>query len=525
MNRGRVPLFRTLLRHLRLAHWREQQESRRRFLRLMGATGASLLGTSLLPGQEAEPTTETEPAEEKKTPRIPDGPVAIIGGGTAGLTAALRLVQAGAEVHLYEGTARFGGRMFTKRDFNKDGMFCELGGELVDTNHEALINLCQELGLEIQPLKADEKGVDFYHIGGKTYTDADLIPAFGPLARRIATDAEGLLDDSEEYTDKARKFDQLDLQSYLQEAGTGTEKWLVQMLDIAYCCEYGLDTNKQSSLALIEIIGTDTENSFELFGESDEAHRIKDGNDSLPTAVFNAIKGKARIFSQHEWVQVIEDGSKLKLTFRTEGKLVTQSYSHVICAIPFTIARHITGFTDLPLSADKKKAVTEMVYGANLKVMWGTTSRLWRTPAAERDFFCNGAVVSDLPFQQIWETSRGQTGDSGIITNFMGGTPALQLTPAQLEKSPGEVDKVFPGFKAALDGQRAMMNWPTVKWVRGSYASAAPGQWTWIFAAAAQPELDGRLLFAGEHTSEDFFGFMNGAVESGNRAAKELLQI
>lgn len=37
------------------------------------------------------------------------------------------------------------------------------------------------------------------------------------------------------------------------------------------------------------------------------------------------------------------------------------------------------------------------------------------------------------------------------------------------------------------------------------------------------PELDGRLIFAGEHTSGEFARFMNGAVESGNRAAKEIL--
>lgn len=524
MNRGRVPLFRSLTRQLRLAHWRQQEESRRRFLHLLGATGASLLGAPLLRGQEPSEAPEPAAEEEEKPRRQLEGPVAVVGGGIAGLTAALRLSQAGAEVHLYEGSERFGGRMFTKRGFNQEGMFCELGGELVDTNHEALIALCKEMGLEIQPLKEGEAGVDFYHIGGQIYTDSDLIPAFGSLASRIAADAEGLLDTDEAYTDKARQLDKRDMRSYLQEAGAGTEKWLLDMLDIAYCCEYGLDTDKQSSLALIEIIGTDTANGFEMFGESDEAHRIKGGNDGLPTAVFNAIKGKVKTLSGHQWVQVAEDGSKLKLTFRGDGKTISESYAHVICAIPFSIARTVSGLASLPLGEEKKRALAEMTYGTNLKVMWGTKNRLWRTPAGGRSVFCNGAVVSDLPFQQIWETSRGQDGQSGIITNFMGGTPGTQFTPDRLDKFPGEVDQVFPGFKAALDGQRAMMNWPSMKWVKGSYASALTGQWTWIFAAAAAAELDGRLHFAGEHTSEDFCGFMNGGVESGERAAKELLE-
>jgi monoamine oxidase len=45
-----------------------------------------------------------------------------------------------------------------------------------------------------------------------------------------------------------------------------------------------------------------------------------------------------------------------------------------------------------------------------------------------------------------------------------------------------------------------------------------------LLDTTAQPELNGRLIFAGEHTSSDFSGFMNGGVQSGNRAAQEILQ-
>ncbi|MEZ0386948.1 MAG: FAD-dependent oxidoreductase, partial [Verrucomicrobium sp.] len=51
------------------------------------------------------------------------------------------------------------------------------------------------------------------------------------------------------------------------------------------------------------------------------------------------------------------------------------------------------------------------------------------------------------------------------------------------------------------------------------------GQYTWMYGAAASPELDGKLVFAGEHTSFESPGYMNGGVESGNRAANELLGI
>jgi monoamine oxidase len=58
----------------------------------------------------------------------------------------------------------------------------------------------------------------------------------------------------------------------------------------------------------------------------------------------------------------------------------------------------------------------------------------------------------------------------------------------------------------------------------GSYTCPLVGQYTTLLAAASPAELDGRLVFAGEHTSGDYSGFMNGAVESGNRAAKEIIE-
>src|SRR6187402_1586036 len=176
MNPGRTPLFRALMRAMRTSAVPSQ--SRRDFLRLSSAAGASVvLGSVGLRAQdEAKPTKKIE------------GPVAVVGGGIAGLTAAYRLMKAGVEVHLYEMQNRFGGRMFTKRNFNKDGMFVELGGELVDTNHTDLIEFAKELGVGIQPLREGEAGLDFYHYNGKVYTDTDVIAGFGSLSKRIAED-------------------------------------------------------------------------------------------------------------------------------------------------------------------------------------------------------------------------------------------------------------------------------------------------------------------------------------------------
>ncbi|MFN0126936.1 MAG: flavin monoamine oxidase family protein [Verrucomicrobiales bacterium] len=514
MNPGHTPLARLTRRWLHQSF--APSASRRQFLRTAGlATAGGLLIRPAAGQDEAAPPA---PAPTRK----PDGPVAIIGGGMAGLTAALRLQQAGVECEIFEGSERFGGRMMTRKNFNDDGMFCELGGELVDSNHTDLIELAKELGLEIQSLREGEKGVDFYHFNGKTYTDTDLIPLFAPLAERIAKDAEALYTEEEDYTERAKQLDKVSLSEYLERQGAGIEKWILQMLTAAYTIEYGLDTDKQSSLNLVDFIATDTSAGFKVFGDSDEAWRVKGGNEGLPQATLGALTGKVPVHVGHRWVAVAKEGEGLKCSFAARSGIVSRTFGHVVCAIPFTLLREVRGWPELGLSDDKQRSIREMGYGSNLKIMYGFKSRPWRAPRPD-GIINNGNLYADLAFQTVWETSRGQSGDSGILTNFMGGTKGSQYDPSRLDAFLSELDRVFTGLKLQHDSKRVMMNWPSMRWVKASYSAPLVGQYTWVLAAAATPELDGRLVFAGEHTSENSAGYMNGAVESGNRAARELL--
>jgi monoamine oxidase len=75
-----------------------------------------------------------------------------------------------------------------------------------------------------------------------------------------------------------------------------------------------------------------------------------------------------------------------------------------------------------------------------------------------------------------------------------------------------------------LDGNRASMFWTQNPFARGSYSCPKPGQYTTLMGAAGESELNGRLLFAGEHCSQDYAGYMNGAVQSGNAVVKTILQ-
>ena len=530
MASGRTPLFRKLMRAAHQANWlnvhpdKEQlfyearaasRVSRRDFMRVLAAGGVAIGAGGLLPSR----ALAQEPA------KWTGNPVAILGAGVSGLTAAYRLQQAGVPCEIFEGSERTGGRMLTKYDFNGDGQFCELGGELVDTNHEDLITLAGELGIEIQELRAEDKGHDLYFFNGKHFNDEALIPLFQPFAKKLAVDVGSFYDAEENIIpEKAARFDKMSLAEYLSETGRGVEKWVVDMLRVAYTIEYGRDADEQSALNLVDFLDPDTSEGFKIFGDSDESKRIGGGSSSLPNALVKAIDGKVKINKGYRLAKISGSGAGVALTFATDAGSKTLKFDRVICTLPFTILRGIEGVNGLPLSPAKKECIAKIGYGYNAKVMVGFSERWWRNPTVALPSPSNGTIITDLPLQCLWETSRGQQGNSGILTNYLGGSPAKQFAAERLDKLKDEVNRIFPGIKDKFDGKRAMLNWPEYKFTKGSYSCPLVGQYLTFLETAATPELDGRLLFAGEHTSADFAGYMNGGVESGNRVAKELLE-
>ena len=100
------------------------------------------------------------------------------------------------------------------------------------------------------------------------------------MPKRIRADAQGLRDDHG-WTDHARELDNTSLKDYLENFRDKTEDWVIDLLDVAYVGECGLETEDLSSLNLVNFIGTDLSKPFQIFGESDEAYRIEGGSSTL----------------------------------------------------------------------------------------------------------------------------------------------------------------------------------------------------------------------------------------------------
>jgi monoamine oxidase len=497
--------------------------TRRRLLRISAAAaGAAALS----------PILDWNAYAKKKSPSEKGGPssVAIVGGGVAGLTAAYRLHAAGASPVLFEASNRWGGRMFTVYDFYK-GMFVELGGEFVDSNHEDLQTLAKDVGVEMQDLTT-EGGEELYFFKGQFHTPKDMLDpatksgAFAPIAKQIAKDAAKLTDKHDNWTKHATKLDNTSMKAYLDQFRGKTDDWAIDLLDVAYNIEFGLLTEDQSSLAMVDFIGTDLDKPFSMFGESDEKYRIKGGSSALIKALVDALQNK--IDMKQGWALTSLDykDKKVVMGFDAPGGAQTQSFDAVILALPFTKLRQVTGLENLKLGEDKLKTIRELGYGINAKVIVGTTSRVWRKPDSGLPEPSNGSFYSDLRFQTLWDSSRNQPGEAGVITDYLGVLPGITDAKAALDAFREDLPKMSQKMADSLDPNAVVSwFWAAYPFTLGSYASCKVGQYTTMLEVAAEPALDGRVQFAGEHTSGDFLGFMNGGVQSGDRAAAALVKI
>jgi monoamine oxidase len=447
--------------------------------------------------------------------------VAVVGAGIAGLHCAYRLQQAGVEVKVFEAASRVGGRMFTARDEDYDGQLFELGGELIDSNHTTLITLAEELGVALDDRFDENIQPDVWFVNGAEVPEQTIVEQFKAVAPAMA-DAVTAADDEEDDT-AFNELDQTPLASWLDENVPAADyPELSAILISAYRGEFGLETEEQSALNLLYLIGADEPDPFRIFGESDERYHAHEGSDAFPFRLAQQLSaGDALRFRSKLTRLSGEDEGGFTLTLvdtDTEAER-EERFARVVIAVPFSVLRQVK--LDVPLSDLKRQIIDELGYGTNAKVMGQFETRVWR-----EDYEKSGTVTSDLPLQQVWDSSIGQPGDRGILTNFLGGRAGVEVGEGEAEDYYtgllSDLDQIFPGAADAYRaGSARRMHWPSYEHTRGSYTCYKPGQWSFWGNEGLR---EGNVHFCGEHTSVDFQGWMEGGAETGARAAAEILE-
>lgn len=486
------------------------------------AVGAAGIFNACTKVNKLMPTTTaaSDGSSSKKTLSKASQPkIAIIGAGIAGLNCAYQLKKSGYSATIYEAANRTGGRMFTKSDIVAPGLYTELGGEFIDSEHKDMLQLCKEFGLPLLDTRTREElkyERDSFYIDGRFYSEAEVINAFQPYAAQIAADIRSLpvTMTFENHDATTLRFDTMSITGYLNLIGmTG---FIRKGIEIAYVTEYGLEADVQSSINFLYLFSPKTSQGFEIFGSSDERYKIEGGNQTLTNKLYEQVKDK--VLMEQQLVRIKETSSGYDLTFKTGNTTATVNADIIVSTIPFSVLRDVEIKVALP--EWKRNAINKLGYGNNSKLFLGFNSKVWR------NYNYSGYVFTDKAIQTGWDNSFGQSGNIGGFTVYGGGNGGLALgtgtADSQATKFIDQLDKMWAGCKNQYNGRAKRMHWPEYPYTKGSYACYTVGQYTSIRGAEIKPV--GNFYFAGEHCSSYYQGFMNGAAETGRMAAQNILQ-
>jgi monoamine oxidase len=450
--------------------------------------------------------------------------IVIVGGGIAGLNAALTLQDAGYAVTVYEASSRIGGRMHSDTTSWVNGQVTEHCGELIDSRHKTILKLAQRFTISVADLAAAEppQSTETCYFAGRYYTvtqaNADFKAVFQALKQDLNSASYPTLYNN--FTAGGVTLDHMSVYQWIESrvpGGHGSS--LGQLLDVAFNIEFGAETNQQSALNIVYVLGSQSPGS--------ERYHLAGGNEQLPVAIAASLTpGTVRLGSSLTAIAKNSDGS-YALSFKSNAAHFNVTADRVILAIPFSILRNLN-YSQAGFNNVKTIGIEQLGYGNNVKLHLQFQNRLWNQSGPWG--ISTGSSFADTGYQSSWEVTRAQAGATGILVDYTGGNIAAEFTgdPTKVSVVEGyaaqflnQIEPVFPGI-ARQWNQRTTLDVPARNpYSLGSYSYWKVGQYTQF--SGSERERSGKCHFAGEHCSVNFQGFMEGGASEGERAANEIL--
>jgi len=428
--------------------------------------------------------------------------IIIAGAGLAGLTAARYLERAGAHVTIFEARERVGGRVFTMREGFDDGQHGELGADLIEEEQEQVLELAKALQLE--PVRILRKGWGFYG-GRRSKNSRDAPDIFERAADLLQPEIEAFkAADCRWDSGVAERLGRQSVADWL------TRKRVDAQLAAALRGLRGFYLADPEDLSLLPLV--DQFAQGETPGGS-RMYRLRQGNDALATRLADGLKAKIHLGAPVARVIQRARGISITIAGRRQQQIRAD---YLVCALPATRLRKLTFEPSLP--DDQVEAFATLRYGPATKILLQFEHRFWKKLTGP------SAYGSDRPTGAVWDANEHQGRTPGILTLLAGGRASREVRDIiessgwkALARRLGWLGRPSPLIAAASYA------WELDEWSGGGYAVFSPRFNPALRAGLARPS--GRIVFAGEHTSLKWQGFMNGAVESGRRAAVELAML
>ena len=421
-------------------------------------------------------------------------------------------------VDLIEARDRPGGRVLSVTHALGTGIAAEMGGEAFDSEHASSLTLAQSFGLPIVDLwPVIPNAPDTVFWAGQYGDGAALKAEFSTRLRVRSSDFQLVqqLMATAQSTPESRALDALSIPAYLAQIGASPE--LQAFVSLAYTIKYGLDAGQQSGLNLLCFF-RNQQDCEALFGYGDERFYIRGGNGQLPQALAAEVADCLQLDTPLTALEETPEGGYWATL--GQGEAVTKCwYDRVVLTLPFTVLRHIP--LRVQLSARKRRVIEQLGTNQAMKLITAYQGKPWRSHPS------NGLVYTDLPLQHGWEASDSLFAeDEGLVVAYPGGGVGQGLAQMDLARATqatqDQLDQVWPGMAAAaLPGDGLRSAWGTDPHSLGGYTCYRVGEWSTFLGSEAPRE--GNLFFAGEHCSRVYQGYMEGACETAEQVAWEIL--
>lgn len=442
--------------------------------------------------------------------------VCVVGAGLAGLAAADALRRAGASVVVLEARDRVGGRLHTTQ--LAGGVDADLGGQWLGAGQERLAALARSLSIATFPTYT--AGENLLALGGRRRRYAGTIPRLGPLVladiglsrRKVNRLAATVPSDAPWDAPGAAALDAQTFHSWMRR--NVRTRAARQMLTIAGRTVWGTEPDELSLLHVLFYVacagGLDP--LFDTEGGAQQ-DRFEGGAQGLPLGLAERLGDRVRL---GEPVAAIEQSpDSVLVTART----LQVRARRAVVAIPPALTARIAFAPELP--GLRRQLAQRMPLGTIVKVQV-----LYDTPFWRDDGLSGEALTDAGPVSLTFDNSPSD-GSAGVLLGFVGGADARSFARRpEAERRAAVVAGLCGlfGDRAANFVDYAERHWADEPWSGGGPVSNfGPGGWTGYGRLLRAPE--GRVHWAGTETAIAWSGFMEGALQSAERVAAELLAL